>query len=134
MKKARIVKQKVLGRPKTGIRPLMGFRADPAIRASIVRWAELQPDKPTLSEAIRRLVEQGLTVKTKAGSRRGDSLPNPATKPSRRSRARELAKDAIEKMGDPAASPEERAQRRRRLTKGPEEFREVRVDLPKRKT
>ena len=134
MKKARTAKQKVLGRPKTGIRPLMGFRADPAIRASIVRWAELQPDKPTLSEAIRRLVEQGLTVKTKAGWRRGDSLPNRTTKPSRRSRAQELAKDAIEKMADPAASPEERAQRRRRLTKGPEEFREMRVDLPKRKT
>ena len=133
MKKA-TVKQKVLGRPKTGIRPLMGFRADPAIRASIVRWAELQPDRPTLSEAIRRLVEQGLTVKTKAASRRGDSLPNPTTKPGRRSRAQELAKDTIEKIADPAASPEERAQRRRRLTKGPEEFREVRVDLPKRKT
>jgi hypothetical protein len=135
MKKARTVKQKVLGSPKTGIRPLMGFRADPAIRASIVRWAELQPDNPTLSEAIRRLVELGLTVKTKAGSLPGDSLPSKLLKrPGRRTRAQELAKGAIEKMADPAASPEERAQRRRRLTKGPEEFREVRVDLPKRKT
>jgi hypothetical protein len=32
---------------------------------------------------------------------------------------------------DPATPPEERAQRRRRLTKGPPEFREDRVDLPK---
>jgi hypothetical protein len=135
MKKAKNAKQKVLGRPKTGIRPLMGFRADPAIRASIVRWAELQPDNPTLSEAIRRLVELGLTVKTKAASRRSDSLPaKPITKPGRRARAQELAKDAIEKMADPAASPEERAHRQRRLTKGPEEFREVSVDQPKRKT
>jgi hypothetical protein len=38
----------------------MGFRADPAIRASIVRWAENQPDTPSLSEAIRRLLEMGL--------------------------------------------------------------------------
>jgi hypothetical protein len=37
----------------------------------------------------------------------------------------------IDKIADPAAHPEERAERRRRLTKGPEEFREVRVDRPK---
>jgi hypothetical protein len=42
---------------------MMGFRAEPVIRASIVRWAENQPDKPTLSEAIRRLVELGLKAK-----------------------------------------------------------------------
>jgi len=63
MKKATPVKQKVMGRPRTGITPLMGFRADPVIRASIVRWAENQPDMPTLSEAIRRLVELGLKAK-----------------------------------------------------------------------
>ena len=40
---------------------------------------------------------------------------------------------AIEKIIDPSAPPEERAQRQRRLTKGPEEFREVRVDRPKAK-
>jgi hypothetical protein len=65
MKKAAPVKQKVMGRPRTGITPLMGFRADPVIRASIVRWAEKQPDMPTLSEAIRRLVELGLKAKGK---------------------------------------------------------------------
>jgi hypothetical protein len=40
----------------------------------------------------------------------------------------ELAAEAIERIIDPAAPPEERAQRRRRLTKGPLEFREERVD------
>jgi hypothetical protein len=63
MKKARTVKQKVMGRPRTGITPLLGFRADPATRAAIVKWAENQPDNPTLSEAIRRLVELGLKAK-----------------------------------------------------------------------
>jgi hypothetical protein len=101
---------------------MMGFRADPVIRAAIVRWAEKQPDMPKLSEAIRRLVEIGLTVKTPA---------RPASKPGRRLRARELATTAIEKIIDPAAAPEEQAQRRRRLTKGPAEFREARVDQPK---
>jgi hypothetical protein len=60
------VKQKVIiGRPRTGTTPLMGFRADPAIRDAIVRWAEKQRDKPSLSEAIRRLVEIGLKAKSK---------------------------------------------------------------------
>ena len=54
-----------IGRPATGKAPMMGFRADPVIRASIVRWAEKQPDMPSLSEAIRRLVEIGLKAKGK---------------------------------------------------------------------
>jgi hypothetical protein len=124
MKKTTPVKQKVMGRPRTGITPLMGFRADPVIRASIVRWAEKQPDAPTLSEAIRRLVELGLEVKT---------TTRPVSKSGRRLRAKELATKAIEKIIDPSAPAEERAQRRRRLTKGPTEFREDRVDLPKAK-
>jgi hypothetical protein len=123
MKKTTPVKQKVMGRPRTGTTPLMGFRADPVIRASIVRWAEKQPDMPTLSEAIRRLVELGLTV-----------APAKAVgKPGRRLRAQELATKAIEKIIDPSAPPKERAQRRRHLTKGPPEFRQDRVDLPKAK-
>jgi hypothetical protein len=72
-------------------------------------------------DAIRRLVELGLTVKAPARS----------GKPGRRLRAQELATNAIEKMIDPSAPAEDRAERRRRLTKGPEEFREVRVDRPK---
>jgi hypothetical protein len=46
-------------------------------------------------------------------------------------RAAELAEKAIDKVADTTAAPEERAERKRRLTKGPEEFREVRVDRPK---
>jgi hypothetical protein len=99
---------------------MMGFRAAPALRASIVRWAEQQSDLPTLSEATRRLVELGLTIKTPK---------QPSA--SRTDRTKELAAAAIDKMGDPAAPSEERAQRRRRLTKGPPEFRGDRVDQPK---
>jgi hypothetical protein len=58
-----LVKRKKVGRPATGADPLMGFRAAPNVRAAIVKWAENQPDKPTLSEAIRRLVEIGLRGK-----------------------------------------------------------------------
>jgi hypothetical protein len=125
MKKTTSVKQKVMGRPRTGTTPFMGFRAEPVIRASIVRWAERQPDMPTLSEAIRRLVEIALKAETPS---------KPAGKTGRRSRAAELAAKQIEKMIDPSAPSEERDRRKRRLTKGPLEFREDRVDLPKRKS
>jgi hypothetical protein len=70
----------------------------------------------------RRMVDLGLKGKTEA---------KPVGKPGRRLRAQELATKAIEKIIDPSAPPEEQAQRRRRLTKGPTEFREDRIDLPK---
>jgi hypothetical protein len=122
MKKTAPVKQKVMGRPRTGTTPLMGFRADPVIRAAIVRWAKEQPDTPSLSEAIRRLVELGLTVKTKA-------------RPTERARARasELAAKAIDSLTVGTADADDQASRKRRLLKGPEEFRELRVDRPKAK-
>ena len=50
--------------------------------------------------------------------------------PARAARAKELATKAIEKIIDPTAPPEERAKRRRHLTKGPREFRADRADLP----
>jgi len=73
---------------------------------------------------IRRLVEIAL---------KAEMPSKPAGKASNEIRAAELAPKAIEKIIDPAAPPEERAQRRRRLTKGPPEFQEDRVDLPKAK-
>jgi hypothetical protein len=63
MKKSTIVRQKVMGRPRTGIKALLSFRADDGTRAAIVKWAGKQDDQPTLSEAIRRLVELGLKSK-----------------------------------------------------------------------
>ena len=136
------------GRPvTTGTGTTIGVRMLNAPLAALDSWIDKQKE-PDLSrpEAIRRLVVLGLTVKAKARStgRRPraalvadlaadtiDSLP--AARPGRRGRAQELARDAIEKMGDPTASPEERDQRRRRLTKGPIEFRAARVDQLKAK-
>ena len=63
MRKSIKAKPKKRGRPATGKDPMMGFRASPILRASIVEWAESQPDRPGLSEAARRLIEIGLTAK-----------------------------------------------------------------------
>lgn len=123
MKKSIKVASKKRGRPPTGGRdPGVHIRLPETMLAAID--ARSVEDGTNRSEAIRRLVELGLTVRAEA---------KPVSKPGRRLRAQDLAANAIEKMIDPAAPPEERAQRRRRLTKGPSEFREDRVDLPKPK-
>ena len=90
-------------------------------RQTIGEWAEYH--EMTFVQAIRRLVQIALKAETPA---------KPSGKPGRRTRAAELATKTIEKIIDPSAPAEERAQRRRRLTKGPPEFREDRVDLPKK--
>ena len=111
------------GRPATGRDPFIGIRLPATLIESIQAWSE-KNDAASRSEAIRRLVELGLEIKT---------TTRPVSKSGRRLRARDLATKAIEKMIDPSAPPEERAHRRRRLTKGPTEFREDRIDLPKAK-
>jgi hypothetical protein len=105
------------------------------IVAAIETWAT--KNEIGRSEAIRRLVELGLAGKTKRKPPR-DALvadlaaetidPLPRSAPA--VRAKELAKDAIDKMTDATAPPEEHAQRRRHLTKGPAEFRAARIDQP----
>ena len=94
----------------------------PELIADVEAWAAA--NDTSRSDAIRRLVELGLKAKTPA---------RPVSRPARKLRAEELATKAIEKIIDPSAPPEERAQRSHRLTKGPPEFRENRVDLLKAK-
>jgi hypothetical protein len=122
MAKSIKVNQKKRGRPATGRDPVSAVRLPAELTAAVDKWGE--DHDANRSEAIRRLVELGLNVKTPARH---------ISKPGRKLRAQELATKAIEKIIDPSAPPEERAQRRRLLTKGPPEFREDRVDLPKAK-
>lgn len=48
------------GRPATGRDPLFGFRIPVETMAEIEAWAAQQPDKPSRSEAVRRLLDAGL--------------------------------------------------------------------------
>jgi hypothetical protein len=77
----------------------------------------------TRSEAIRHLVEIGLAARAKPAARSEKAAAN----------AKELAGKTIDRLVDNGASPEEQASRKRKLLKGPEEFREVRVDRPRKK-
>jgi hypothetical protein len=87
-------------------------------------WIARQPDpKPSRSEAIGRLIEQALAA------------PRAPQKRSERSatRAGEMAGQELDRITDKSLPVEERERRKRRLTKGPQEFRQMRGDLPKPK-
>jgi len=66
---AKVSSKKVIpkkrGRPGTGKDPMLAFRAPRAFTAEVDAWAKRQPDSPSRSEAIRRLVELALTAKGK---------------------------------------------------------------------
>jgi Arc/MetJ-type ribon-helix-helix transcriptional regulator len=121
MKKAISVKRKKRGRPATGTEPLYGVRISDELMTHIQKWA--QENGATRSEAIRRLVELGLDT----------AKPPAQTTAKTADKAKELAGDAINQMADESASADEQASRKRKLISGPEEFRDARVDRPKKK-
>ena len=100
---------------------MVGVRMSKDLQKEIKNWADEQDDDLPLATAIRRLVEVGLKRSKNAG--------RPSAKAAEK--AERLAAKAIDGLVDPAAHPEEAVSRRRRLLKGPEEFREVRRDLLK---
>lgn len=118
-----VITKKKRGRPvTTGKGTLIGVRLLDDPLSTLDTWIAKQKE-PGLSrpEAIRRLVERSLTVKTRS-------------MPSERQRAAlaDLASKTIDSLTVKAAD-DEKAGRKRRLLKGPEEFQEVRVDRPKAK-
>lgn len=106
---------------------LVGVRLQVDQIKAIDTWAAKRKPPVTRPEAIRGMIDAMLHILSK------DPSEKPAKKTANSKRAQELVAKTIEDFADPAALPAERAQRRRRLTKGPMEFREVRVDRPKAK-
>ena len=91
---------------------------------SIDAWIKTQPaPRPSRPDAIRRLVEQAL-----AGTQRPQKRSKEAA-----SKAQQMAGKELDRLGDASLSADEREKRKRRLTKGPGEFRDMRGDLPKPK-
>jgi ribosomal protein L19E len=116
------VKRKKRGRPATGQDPVSAIRLSPRLTASIDKWAASN-GAVSRSEAIRRLVELGLA----------ESTPTKQTSRKAAAKASDMAGRRIDKIGDPSATAEERQDRKRRLIKGPREFREMRSIEPKPK-
>jgi len=59
------------GRPATGRNPILAVRFPPSLTSNIEAWAKQQNDKPSRSEAIRRLIEFALARNAK-GQNTGD--------------------------------------------------------------
>jgi Arc/MetJ-type ribon-helix-helix transcriptional regulator len=97
------------------VKKVVGF--DQEMIDAIDKWRVKQKPLPNVSEAIRRLVELGLTVKSAA---------RPTAKAA--ARAAELAAKAIDKHADTSAPSAEREARKNILLKGPSVFRDVRKD------
>lgn len=100
---------------------IIGFRATVSLRAAIVKWAERQGERLTLSQAVCQLVENGL--KAKEAGRSGHQ---------QRRRARKMAGDTIDDMINANMTAGVKAASKRQLLDGPEEFNRVRVDRRKR--
>jgi len=130
-------------------------------------WIASQNPKPSRPEAVRQLLELGLKhaphqperspepVVTTAPAEpaslwpmpedferalSGDQQPIPQLSqrsPKSASKATDMAGKQIDRLGDASATVEERQSRKRRLLKGPKEFRDIReqalADQPKRK-
>jgi hypothetical protein len=109
------------------IRPSAGREAISAVKMSekltdeVDAWAEAH--ETVRSDAIRRLIELGLNV-TPPVACRGAAELDPAA-------IEDLAVKQIDRLLDPALPTEERERRIRRLTEGPPEFSDERLDLPK---
>ena len=113
------------GRPKTTGRGAgVLVRLHPDAMKSLDRWSAQQQDAPSRPEAIRRLVGMGLA-----------SVRPATTKTSKKAAAKAagLAGEMIDNLVDQSAPADIREERKRRLLKGPPEFRDIRSDLPKTK-
>jgi hypothetical protein len=93
MKKSiKVQPKKRRGRPATGKDPLLTVRAPKTIIRAIEEWAT--KNAVTRSEAVRRLVELGLTVKTKAPAGRLSAAV-----------VADLAAEAIDSLGPQVKAP-----------------------------
>jgi hypothetical protein len=102
--------------------PVSAVKLPAVLTASIDAWASAHSTHR--AEAILRLLELGLK-----------SWPTPGARPVSRRDAvavEELAAHQLGQIIDPATPPEERDRRIHRLTEGPPEFVDLRIDLPKR--
>jgi hypothetical protein len=91
------------------------------LTADVDAWAEAH--ETIRSDAIRQLIELGLSTSPIHASLR--STPHDPVE------IENLAVEQIDQLLDPSLPAEERKRRIRRLTEGPPEFSEKRVDLPR---
>jgi hypothetical protein len=97
---------------------VVGLRCHGPFLAAVDRWRERVDNKLSRPAAIMRLAEIGLAGAKPAGR----------TNPKIAAKASEMAAQTLDRLTDQSASTEERSRRKRRLLKGPREFRGMRRD------
>ncbi len=126
MTKTTVISKKRRGPAPTGKGLPIVVRMQPDSLAVLDAWiGKQQPPFPSRPEAIRRLVEIGLSKS--APPKRPRVL---STAKESAARAWELATMNLDEQIDPKASPEERAVRKRKLVEGPSMVRSSRKDRP----
>lgn len=102
--------------------PVSAVKLPVMLTASVDAWASAHAINR--SEAIRQLVELGLKSQATANAKPVSRHDAAAVE--------ELAASQLDHFIDPATPPGERERRIHRLTEGPPEFVDLRIDLPKR--
>jgi hypothetical protein len=101
-------------------------RLSEQLTAEVDAWAEAHG--MVRSDAIRRLIELGLSASASLHRHGRGELDSVAIEALA---IEALAVRQIDHLLDPRLAPEERERRIRRLTEGPPEFTDQRIDLPK---
>ena len=119
--------KKGTGRPPVGSTPIM-VRLPPDQLADLDRWirdiARRMRDKPTgRPEAIRDILQNHFDTQRQHWGR--EDAQKAKTSATRDASAK-MAGRTIDTIDDQSAPAEDRAKRKRRLLKGPQEFREMR--------
>jgi hypothetical protein len=118
MRRQTVIPRKKRGPPATGKGTPIMVRLQPEPLSRLDHWASQQDDQPSRPEAIRRLFDLGLSHSAKRGR-----LSHEARK-----KASAMAGETVDRLTDASAPIEEREKRKRKLIKGPLEFRDIRQD------
>jgi hypothetical protein len=123
MKRQTVITQKKRGPAPTGKGTLIGVRLQPEQLRALDAWIAKQDNSTTRPDGIRRLMDLALR----------NAKPTVMLGRKATAKASDMAAREIDRLGDRSATDDERASRKRRLLKGPKEFRDIRGDLPKPK-
>lgn len=121
MSESKTIDEKAAERRPADRNPVSAVKFPAVLTASVDAWASAHAINR--SDAIQRLVELGLKSKAAASTMRVSRRDAVALE--------ELAVSQLDQFIDPDIPQEERARRIHRLTEGPPEFVDLRIDLPK---
>lgn len=115
--------ERAFKRREEGAQAMTDYEAEGhAVRAKTARLKAQREERADTAERMKAVI---IPIKAESGGR------PPAKKAS--VKAAEMAGNEIDRLGDRSATDEQRASRKRRLLKGPKEFRDIRDDQHKRK-